>query len=126
VIPIAKKSDPLVPKDSRPISILPALCKALKMVMRDQIVSFLDCAQALDRFQSGFRKCHSTDMALLGVSDDIYRMLDQKMVVALLLLDISKAFDSVDHELPETCASFQVLFLRSKIIFTSALTLCFR
>jgi hypothetical protein len=99
VIPIAKISDPLEPKDYRPISILPALSKALEMVMRDQIVGFLDCARALDRFQSGFRKCHSTVTALLGVSDDIYRMLDQKMVVALLLLDFSKAFDSVDHEL---------------------------
>jgi hypothetical protein len=36
---------------------------------------------------------------LLGVSDDIHRMLDQKMVVALLLLDFSKTFDSVYHEL---------------------------
>jgi hypothetical protein len=74
VIPIAKISDPLELKDYKPISILPALSKAVKMVMRDQIVSFLDCARALDRFQSSFRKCHSTVKALLGVSDDIYRM----------------------------------------------------
>jgi hypothetical protein len=59
-----------------------------------RLLIFLDCAQALDRFQSGFRVT-----ALLGVSDDIYRMLDQRMVVALLLLDFSKTFDSVDHEL---------------------------
>jgi hypothetical protein len=82
VIPIAKISDPLEPKDYIPISILPALSKALEMVMQDQIVSFLDRAPALDRFQSSFRKCHSTVTALLGVLDDIYRMLDQKMVVA--------------------------------------------
>jgi hypothetical protein len=99
VIPIAKISDPLEPRDYRPVSILPALSKALEMVIRDQIVRFLDCARALNRFQSGFRKCHGTVTALLGVSDDIYRMLDQKMVVALSLLDFSKAFDSVDHEL---------------------------
>jgi hypothetical protein len=85
------------------------------MVMRDQIVSFLDCTRALDRFQSGFRKYHSTVTALLRASDNIYRMLDQKVVVALLLLDFSKAPDSVDHEL-----------LCPKIIFTLVLTVCFR
>jgi hypothetical protein len=99
VIPIAKISDHREPKDYRPISILPALSKALEMVMRDQIVSFLDCARTLDRFQSSFRKCHSTVTAHLEVSNDIYRMLDQKTVVALLLLEFSKAFDSVDNEL---------------------------
>jgi hypothetical protein len=99
VIPVAKISNPLEPKDYRPISILPALSKALEMVMRYQIVSFLDCARALDRFQSGFRKCHSTVTALLGVSADIYRMLEQKMVVALLLLDFSKVFDAFDPKL---------------------------
>jgi hypothetical protein len=65
VIPIAKISDPLEPKDYRPISILPAFSKALEMVMRDQIVSFWDCVRALDRFQFDFRKCHSTVTALL-------------------------------------------------------------
>jgi hypothetical protein len=84
------------------------------MVIRDQIVSFLDCARALNRCQSGFRKCHGTVTALLGVSDDIYRMLDQKMVVALSLLDFSKAFDSVDHELlcRKLVQFFWVFFLR--------------
>jgi hypothetical protein len=51
VIPIAKISEPLKPKDYRPISISPALAKAIKMEMRDQTVSFFDCARALDRFQ---------------------------------------------------------------------------
>jgi hypothetical protein len=109
VIPIAKISDPLEPKDYRPISILPALSKALDIVMRDQIVGFLDW------FQSSFRKCHSTVTALLGVSDDIHRMLDQKMVVALLLLDFSKAFELLCRKLVRFVgfSSSAVRFLKS-------------
>jgi ribonucleases P/MRP protein subunit RPP40 len=73
-----------------------------------KLLVFLDCARPLNRFQSSFRKCHGTITALLGVSDDIYRMLDQKMFAALLLLDFSKAFDSVDHKL--LCRKFVRFF----------------
>nr|CAI5860854.1 unnamed protein product [Callosobruchus analis] len=49
--------------------------------------------------QSGFRKMHGTQSALLKVSNDIASSLDQSMHTALILLDQSKAFDVVNHEL---------------------------
>jgi hypothetical protein len=99
IIPIAKIADPLKPEDYRPISILPALSKALEMLMRDQMVDFLESTNAVDPFQSGFRTGHSTTTALLCITDDIYKYLDEGMFAILVLLDFSKAFDTVNHEL---------------------------
>jgi hypothetical protein len=65
VVPIAKISDPLEPKDYRPVSILPALSKALKIVMRDQIVVYIESTRPLNPFQFGFRFGHSTITGLL-------------------------------------------------------------
>ena len=47
--------------------------------------------------QSAYRQCHSTETALLRVNNDILRALDEKSVVFLILLDLSAAFDTVDH-----------------------------
>jgi hypothetical protein len=76
VVPIAKIFDPLEPNDYRPVSILPALSKALEIVMRDQIVAYIESTRALNPFQSSFRSGHSTVTALLNITDDIYRLLD--------------------------------------------------
>jgi hypothetical protein len=66
------------------------LSKALKIVMRDQMVVYLTDAGALSLLQSGFRLGSSTFMALLNIPDDIYWMLDQGYLVGLVLLDFSK------------------------------------
>ena len=50
-----------------------------------------------DPYQSGFRKGHSTQSALIKLSDDIRVGMDRKQVTMLLLFDFSKAFDSVCH-----------------------------
>jgi hypothetical protein len=65
--------------------------------MRDQMVAYLTAVGALSLLQSGFRPGHSTVTALLNITDDIYGMLDQGYFVALVLLEFSKAFDSIDH-----------------------------
>ena len=51
----------------------------------------------LDARQTGFKKGHSTQIALLNVIDDIKRGIDKRKVTILVLLDFSKAFDLVDH-----------------------------
>jgi hypothetical protein len=84
---------------SRPISILAALSKALEILMRDQMVCFLETVGALDVFQSGFRSGHSTVTALLNITDNVHGYLDRGLFVVLVLLDFTKAFGSVDHDL---------------------------
>jgi hypothetical protein len=65
--------------------------------MRDQIVAYLTDVGVLNPLQSRFRPGHSTVTALLHITDYIYGILDQGYFVALVLLDFSKAFDSIDH-----------------------------
>jgi Reverse transcriptase (RNA-dependent DNA polymerase) len=99
IVPVAKIKDPCWLKDYRPISILPALSKALERIMKDQIVSFCNERGLLNRYQSGFRPGHSTTTALLKITDDILVDLDRKFITILVLLDFSKAFDTVNFKL---------------------------
>ncbi len=64
--------------------------------MLGQLNYFLKRNNILDRFQSGFRAGHSTETALLRVSNDIFRGVDSGSCVVPLLLDLT-AFDTVDH-----------------------------
>jgi Reverse transcriptase (RNA-dependent DNA polymerase) len=73
--------DPSRVKGYRPISILPALSKALEKIMKDQIVSFCDERGLWNRFQSGFRLGHSTNTALLKITDDMVMDKNKKFVL---------------------------------------------
>jgi hypothetical protein len=99
IVPVAKIKDPSWLKDYRPISLLPALSKVLERIMKDQMLSFCNERNLLNRFQSGFRPGHSTTTALLKITDDISSNLDRNLITVLVLLDFSKAFDTVNHKL---------------------------
>lgn len=98
VHPIPKCSYPVSYGDLRPISILPVFSKILEKVIFRQLKQFLDFNRVLPDIQSGFRAGHSCTTALLGVSDDIISAIDSSRVVALTLLDFSRAFDTLDHD----------------------------
>ncbi len=68
-------------------------------MLNDQIKQFLTENNILNDHQSGFRAGHSTIIAALLVTDDIINSLDSKKSCAALFVDLSKAFDSVDHNL---------------------------
>ncbi len=99
--PLLKKPslDPLLPSNCRPISKLPYISKVLEKVACKQLVQVLDSNQNFNRFQSGFRSKHSTETALLGVSNHILMGADAEECSVLLLLDPSAAFDTVDHSI---------------------------
>ncbi len=83
----------------RPISKLPFLSKVLEKVVVIQLQTFLRNNSVLEVFQSGFRALHSTESALLKVHNDILLTLDSGASAILVLLDLSAAFDTVDHNI---------------------------
>ena len=73
------------------------LSKVVERVVADQLQALLDETDALDPFQSGFRPRHGTETALVALCDDLLREADGGKVSLLVLLDISAAFDTIDH-----------------------------
>ncbi len=65
--------------------------------MASQLHAYLSANRMYEPVQSGYRKGHSTETALVRVQNDILLAMDQRKVVMLLLLDISAAFDTVSH-----------------------------
>ena len=99
VIPILKSGNPEDPCNNRPISLLPILSKVSERLAHEQFVDYLTANKKLAENQSGNRKLHSTETALLCVMDDLLQAIDDKKISALVLLDMSKAFDSIRHDI---------------------------
>ena len=100
VTPILKKPnlDPEVMKNYRPISNLAFQGKVIKRCAMKQFVSYLDCNDLLASSQSAYRQYHSIETALTRVYNDILMDLDkQGGETVLVLLDLSAAFDTIDH-----------------------------
>uniref|UniRef100_A0A803TBP9 Reverse transcriptase domain-containing protein n=1 Tax=Anolis carolinensis TaxID=28377 RepID=A0A803TBP9_ANOCA len=81
----------------RPISNLPFLGKFVERVVATQLQAFFVETDFLDLAQSGFRPGHGTETTLVALVDDLCRELDRGSVSLLVLLDLSAAFDTVDH-----------------------------
>ena len=99
VTPIHKSGDPDIAGNFRPISILPALSKILEKVVCSQLSSYLINNHILSPFQYAYRPSHSTEDALLDVVEWVARKVDAGDVTSLTSIDLSKAFDSVDHSM---------------------------
>nr|CAI5852127.1 unnamed protein product [Callosobruchus analis] len=97
IIPIPKNKDPQTLKDLRPISILSAPSKILEKILNEQLRSYLLSHAILPDEQAGFRAGHSCCTALLNVTDNILKATDRGEITILVLLDYSKAFDTINH-----------------------------
>ncbi|CAB4019895.1 Hypothetical predicted protein, partial [Paramuricea clavata] len=83
----------------RPISNLKFLSKVIEKVAAGQLLEHLANNNLEEPFQSAYKRFHSAETILLKVQNDILVAIDNRKCVVLLLLDMSAAFDTVDHEL---------------------------
>ena len=97
VIPIFKKGDPMDKKNYRPISILPALSKVFERLMYNRLSEYFE--PILSKLLCGFRSKYSTQHALLNLLHSGQNCLDKSGIVGTILMDLSKAFDSLPHDL---------------------------
>lgn len=96
---LPKKSNPEEYKDLRAISILPAFSKIIEKIMEKQLRVYLLENEVIPTFQSGFRPGYSCSTALLHVVDDIMGATDQGLYTVLVLLDFSRAFDTLNFDM---------------------------
>jgi len=99
ITPIHKANEKHLINNYRPISILPLFSKILEKLMYTRLAAFVDKHQILSKNQYGFREKHSTYMALLNMVDQISDQMDQKYFSIGIFLDLSKAFDTIDHKI---------------------------
>ncbi len=99
VVPIFKGGDTSDPKDFRPISLLPIISKILEKVVTAQLIQHLEGNHLLNNTQHGFRAALSTESALLTLSNKLYKNIDNGNISLVTLCDLSKAFDSVNHQI---------------------------
>ena len=99
VIPLFKASDRSLFTNYRPISILPSFSKFLEKVVYNRLNNYLSKLEILCDNQFGFRKNHSTSLALIDLYEKISLALDRNEHAVGVFLDLSKAFDTVDHNI---------------------------
>jgi len=100
VLPLLKKAglDCSSPENYRPISNLSTVSKILERLVLTRLRPHMLESTNFSKYQSAYRKGHSTETALLEILDGVYTAADNKQVTVLISLDLSAAFDTVDHE----------------------------
>ena len=98
VVPIYKKDDSFQVSNYRPVSILSSLSKVLERLVYNRLYCFLTENGLLNQDQYGFRKYHSTDLALAQLYDKVSNALASREHVIGVFMDLSKAFDTLDHK----------------------------
>jgi hypothetical protein len=99
VIPLLKKLllDPDIFKNYRPISNLTFLSKITEKVVSIRTHEYMTANNLHEAYQSAYKQLHSTETALVRVHDDILHAVDDGKMCLIVLLDLSAAFDTVDH-----------------------------
>jgi hypothetical protein len=99
VMPLYKNGQRNLPGNYRQISVLPVISKITERILYDQLYNYLTKFELLSDCQFGFRKFHSAATALLDCTNDWYMNLDRKMSNLVVLMDLKKPFDTVDHQI---------------------------
>ena len=98
-MPIFKNKDKIDITNYRPVSILPVISKVYEKVFYRRLYNYFAVNNLLSSAYFGFRSGASTEHALLEFSDVILKLFEQKKVAIATFMDLSKAFDYVDHNI---------------------------
>ena len=96
---LKKPTLPTVPKSFRPVSNLPYISKLIEQAVLDQLNTHFDRNNLVETYQSGYKAKHSTETALLYITNNLLQKLDQNEAILIAFLDLSAAFDVVDHRI---------------------------
>ena len=99
MIPLLKDGVHEVANNNCPISLLPAVSKICERVALKQLIEYMVQKKRLSQHQSGNKRLHSAKMLNICITDTVLNAMDNEEVTALVLLDLSKALDSIDHSL---------------------------
>ena len=97
ITPVFKKEDKNLAKNYRPVRVLPILSKAFEKIMQKQVINYINTF--LSPYLCGYRKGCSTQYALLSLLEKWKKTLDSKGFAGAVLMDLSKAFNILNHEL---------------------------
>ena len=98
VAPIFKKGEKSTPANYRPVSLTSVCCKLLEHIVCKHILIHLEKYNILSKLQHGFRSGHSCETQLLITIDDLLQNYNKKLQTDVIILDFSKAFDTVPHQ----------------------------
>ena len=93
VIPLYQKDDPVNFSNYRPMSLLPSISKIFEKIIFKQLADYLEKNNLMYKYQSGFRKYHSTEYAALHLLDYLNSEVNARRIPLNVYLDLSKAFD---------------------------------
>ena len=99
IVPIFKNGDKKIVSNYRPISVLSSFSKIFEKIMYVRLENYLQTNSILHQSQYGFRKKMSTSMALLSLTEEISRSMDNKNFTIGVFIDLAKAFDTVNHKI---------------------------
>ena len=99
VLPFYKKGDNQLFNNYRPISLLPVISKVFERAVFNQLYDYCTKNNIFYNSQYGFRKAHSTELACLEYIDKVLHDLDKKHMPISIFIDLSKAFDTLDHKI---------------------------
>ena len=100
IVPIFKKGKRENPSNYRPISILTCFSKILEQIMHKSLISFFGKHGIIQHTKYGFQRNVSTNHALVDVVTQSFKNINNNMYTGLIFHDLTKAFDTVNHEIP--------------------------
>ena len=99
VTPVHKSGDSSVPENYRPISTLSSFTQIFEKLEYKQMMSYIEKQKILNDCQFGFRKGHSTEQAIIEITDNLKCAIDNNLYSCGVFLDFAKAIDTVDHSI---------------------------